>query len=224
MQEVIAYRRLARSERARAELRLEEQAAAILRFVQSRGGVLVQDFIELQEGKGSDALESRPRLQEALQAARKRGAVLVVARLDRLSREVPVLSAVIEAGVEFAAADHPDADAFTLHIHAGIASRERRRAATRISDALHAKKHAALAQGRPNPIGNPRSLQSHNRSRQVAAQAFARQLAPMLDAYRRAGLSQRAIVDALNRDGIPTAAGGTWSLLQLQRVLARLGD
>ena len=129
----------------------------------------------------------------------------------------------MDAGVEFAAADHPDADAFMLHIHAGIAAREREHAGRRISEALQAKKRAALAQGRANPIGNSRSLEPHNDRRQSAAQAFARRLAPMLEAYQRAGLTQRAIVEALNRDGITTAAGGSWSLVQLQRVLARLG-
>jgi DNA invertase Pin-like site-specific DNA recombinase len=222
MQEFIAYRRLASSERAQPDLRLDAQAAAILRFVQSRGGVLVRDFIEREAGKGSDVLERRPRLHEALEAAKQRSAVLVVARLDRLSRDVRFLSHCIDAGVEFAAADHPDADAFMLHIHAGIAGRERERAGRRIAEALQAKKQAALAQGRANPVGNMRSLEPHNKSRQAAAQAFARQLAPMLEAYQRAGLTQRAMVEALNRDGVTTAAGGSWSLLQLQRVLARL--
>jgi len=220
MQEFIAYRRVGPSERARQDLRLEVQAADILRFVQSRGGVLVQDFIESEGGKGS--LQRRPRLHEALQAAKTRPAVLVVARLDRLSRDVSFLKACIDAGVEFAAADHPDADASMLHIHAGIATRERQRAGQRISQALQARKQAALARGGANPVGNVRSLESHNRSRQAAAQAFAEGLAPQLEPLQRAGLTQRAMVDALNRAGITTAAGGTWSLLQLQRVLARL--
>lgn len=223
MKEFIAYRRITRAERGRPGLGLQEQAAAILRFVQSRGGVLVQDFVEAQPGKGSDTLERRPRLREAMDAAVRRRAVLVVARLDRLSRDVDLLSMLVVAGVEFAAADTPHADTATLHAHAAIASAQRDLSAQRISAALQAKKHAALAHGLPNPVGHAASLRPHNASRQQAAQAFAQKIAPAIAELRRAGLTQRQMVDALNAQGIPTAAGGTWSLVQLQRVLARLG-
>lgn len=222
MKEFIAYRRVTRAERGRRRLALEEQAAAILRFVQARGGVLVQDFVETEPGRGSDALERRPVLQDAVAAARQRAAVLVVAQLDRLARDVDVLATLITAGAHFAAADSPDADAFMLHVHATIAAGHRERKADRISSTLQEKKRAALARGLPNPVGNARSLRPHNESRQQAAQAFAERLAPRLADLRRAGMTQRQMVDALNEEGIPTAAGGTWSLVQLQRVLSRL--
>lgn len=221
MKEFIAYRRIAPTERGRKGLALQDQAAAILRYVQSRGGVLVQDFVEAEPGKGSDLLERRPRLREAMDAAVRRHAVLVVARLDRLSRDVDLLSMLVVSGVDFAAADIPEADATMLHAHATIAASQRERSAKRISSALQAKKQAALAHGLPNPVGHPASLQPHNTTRQQAAQAFAEKLAPRLAALREAGLTQRQIVDTLNEQGIRTAAGGTWSLVQLQRVLAR---
>ena len=224
MQEFIGYRRVSTSERARAGIGLEAQAAAILRFVKSRGGVLLQDFVEREAGKGSNALDRRPQLQEALKAARQRRAVLVVARLDRLSRDVHFLSGLIESGVEFVAAETPEADASMLHTYAAVAQGTREHIARRISDALQAKKHAALAQGRANPLGNVASLQPRNRQRSDSAAAFAAGLAPTLEAYRGAGMSQRRMVEELNRQGIRTARGGTWSLMQLQRVLARLPE
>jgi DNA invertase Pin-like site-specific DNA recombinase len=224
LQEFIAYRRVTQSERRRPAARLEAQAAAILKFVQSRAGVLLRDFVEREAGKGSQALELRPQLQEAMALAKERQAVLVVSTLDRLSRNVRFLSGLLEAGVEFAAADTPDADAFMLHIYAGVAQRAREQVGGRISASLQAKKRAALASGQPNPLGNPSTLKPHIQRRAEDAQAFADRLAPTLRAYRSAGMSQRQMVEALNEQGIRAASGGTWSLVQLQRVLARLPE
>jgi len=222
MQEFIGYRRLSTSERGRSGLGLEAQAAAILQFVKSRGGVLLQDFVEREPGKGSDALDHRPQLREAMAAAQKRRAVLVVSRLDRLSRDVHVLSGLIESGVEFVAAETPDADASMLHVYAAVAQGTREQIAKRISAALQAKKRVALAQGRANPLGHVASLEPRNKQRSESAAAFAARLAPTLERYRSAGMPQRRMVEELNRQGIRTARGGTWSLMQLQRVLARL--
>ena len=98
MKEFIAYRRVTLSEQSRPAVRLETQAAAILLFVQARDGVLLRDFVEREAGRGSDALERRPQLQEAIALAKERSAVLVVSSLDRLSREVAFLSALLGQG------------------------------------------------------------------------------------------------------------------------------
>lgn len=222
MQEFVAYRRICSSERGRPALQLEEQAAAILRFVQSRPGVLLQDFVELESGAGSKALQDRPQLREAMKLARKRGAVLVVSTLDRLTRDAAWLADLIASGVEFAAAETPDADAFMLQIHASVAQRQREQLARRVSASLQARKTKALQAGQPNPLGNGAALQPRNEQRRQAAQAFATRLAPRLLAWRSAGMSQRAMVEELNRQCVAAASGGTWSLMQLQRVLARL--
>jgi DNA invertase Pin-like site-specific DNA recombinase len=222
MQEFVAYRRVTASEQGRSGLELEAQAAAILRFVQARHGVLLQDFVEHERGKGSQGLDRRPQLRDAIATARRRAAVLVVSRLDRLSRNAGLIADLIASGVVFVAAETPEADAAMLHGYAAVAQREREQVSRRISAALQAKKRAALARGLPNPLGNSGTLTPGNSGRTRSAQAFAARLAPILDAYRHAGLTQRRMVEALNHDGIPTAAGGTWSLVQLQRVLARL--
>jgi DNA invertase Pin-like site-specific DNA recombinase len=222
MKEFIAYRRVTRSEQRRPAVRLDAQAAAILQFVQSREGVLLRDFVEREAGRGSDALDRRPQLREAMALAKERGGVLVVSSVDRLSRDVAFLSALLESGVEFVAAETPDADAFMLHIYADVLQRSREQIAGRISTALQAKKRAALAGGQPNPLGNAATLRPHNKQRSEGAQAFADRLAPTLDAFRRAGLTQRRMVEELNRQGIQTAQGGRWSLMQLQRVLGRI--
>jgi DNA invertase Pin-like site-specific DNA recombinase len=222
MREFIAYRRVTAPEERRSPGALEAQAVAILRFVQSEQGVLLRDFVERETGRGGGALERRPQLQRAVLLAKERNAVLVVSTLDRLSRDVAALSELVESGLEFVAAETPTADAFMLQIYAEVAQRSREHIAGRISASLQAKKRAALAQGQPNPLGNAATLQPHNLKRREGAQAFAARLAPTLNGYRKAGMTQRQMVEELNRQGIRTAAGGTWSLMQLQRVLARI--
>jgi DNA invertase Pin-like site-specific DNA recombinase len=222
MKEFIAYRRITLSEQRRSAAGLEAQAAAILQFVQGREGVLLRDFVEREPGKGSDALERRPQLLAAMALAKERGAILVVSSVDRLSRDVAFLSALRASDLEFAAAETPDADASMLHIYAAVVQRSREQIASRISATLQAKKRAALAQGEPNPLGNVATLGPHNRQRSESAQAFADRLAPTLDGYRKLGITQRRMVEELNAQGIKTAQGGRWSLMQLQRVLARI--
>jgi DNA invertase Pin-like site-specific DNA recombinase len=222
MQEYIAYRRISTSEQGRPGLGLDAQAAAIMLFVRSRSGVLLDDFVEVETGKGSHALERRPRLLEAVALAKKRRAVLVVAKLDRLSRNAHFISGLMESGVDFVSAETPAADRSMLHIYAAVAKHERAQIAGRISAALQAKKRAAVAAGKANPLGNTATLQPHNQQRQQAADAFAKRLAKTLKAYQEAGMSQRQMVEALNAQGTKTARGGQWSLQQLQRVLARI--
>jgi len=215
MQRFIAYRRVSTAEQGRSGLGLEAQAAAIARAVADRGGELVADFEEVQTGKGSDALDRRPVLDAAMRAAKARKATLVVARLDRLSRNLHFLSGLIERGVDLAVADMPKADKRMLQVYAMVAEWERDAIASRISAALQAKKARGVK------VGHPESLQPLNGARAADAAAFAAKLAPTLAGYRAQGLTQRQQVDELNRVGIPTAKGGQWSLIQLQRVLGR---
>jgi DNA invertase Pin-like site-specific DNA recombinase len=222
MHKFISYRRVSTSEQGRSGLGLEAQAAAIEQFVASRGGQVLQDFVEVETGKGSNALERRPKLREAIAEAKRRRATLVVSKLDRLSRNVHFISGVMESKVNFVAAETPTADPFMLHIYAAVAQHERAHIAGRISAALQAKKRAALADGKLNPLGNAASLQPHNEERKKTAQAFAERLSTTLQAYQAASMPQRAMVKELNRQGIKTARGAAWSLMQLQRVLARL--
>lgn len=216
MQRFISYRRVSSAEQGRSGLGLEAQAAAIQHFIGSRGGQLLQDFVEVETGKGSNALERRPKLRDALAAAKKRRAVLVVSKLDRLSRNVNFISGVMESGVDFAVAEAPNADPFMLHIYAAVAERERETIAQRISAALQAKK------ARGETVGNVANLRPHNAHRKATADAFAQRLARTIRAYRKAGMTQREMVEELNAQGVKTARGGSWSLMQLQRVLARL--
>jgi DNA invertase Pin-like site-specific DNA recombinase len=216
MEQFIAYRRVSTIEQGKSGLGLEAQGAAIRNAIAARGGQLLADFEEVQTGKGSDALDRRPTLAEALRVAKARRAVLIVSRLDRLSRNLHFVSGLIDRGVDIAVADMPKADKRMLQVFAMVGEWERDAIASRISAALQAKK------ARGQKVGHPESLQPLNGIRAADAQSFAQRLAPTLRAYKAQGMTQRRMVEELNRAGVPTAQGGSWGLVQLQRVLGRI--
>jgi len=213
----IAYRRVSTAEQGKSGLGLEAQSAAIARTVADRGGRLIEDFAEVQTGKGSDALDRRPILAQALKAAKAKKATLVVSRLDRLSRNLHFVSGLIDQGaLDLLVADMPQADKRMLQVFAMVGEWERDAIASRIAAALQAKK------ARGEKVGHRESLLPHNTVRATEAAKFAAKLRPTLRAFRAQKMTQRAMVDALNSAGTRTAQGGQWSLVQLQRVLSRL--
>lgn len=212
----IAYRRVSTIEQGKSGLGLEAQAAAIARVVADRGGRLLEDFEEVETGKGADALDRRPVLARALKAAKARKATLVVSRLDRLSRNLHFVSGLIDQAVDLLVADMPQADKRMLQVFAMVGEWERDAIASRISSALQAKKD------RGEVVGNVANLRPLNATRATAAAAFAAKMHPTLSAFQAQGMTQRAMVEALNSAGTLTANGGQWSLMQLQRVLSRL--
>lgn len=213
----IAYRRVSTKEQGKSGLGLEAQAQAIAHHVESAGGQLLADFQEVETGKGADALELRPVLAEAMRTAKARKAKLIVSRLDRLSRNLHFVSGLIDKGTDLAVADMPQADKRMLQVFAMVGEWERDAIAARIKAALQAKK------SRGEAVGNPATLQPMNTARAKEAAAFAKRLRPTLRAFKADGMTQREMVAALNDTGTRTAQGGQWSLVQVQRVLARAG-
>ncbi len=214
----ISYLRVSTQQQGRSGLGLEAQQAAVAAHLNGGDWTLLAEFIEVETGKGSNALAKRPELRAALDACRKHGATLIIAKLDRLARNVHFVSGLIETGVDFVAADMPEATKTMIQIYAVMAEHER--------DAISARTKAALAaaKARGTVLGatGPANLRRNIEQRQQAADAVAGNLRTVLDALRGKGLSQRAMVAELNATGIRTANGGSWTLLQLQRVLKRL--
>lgn len=211
----IAYYRVSTERQGRSGLGLEAQRKAVEDWLNGGDWQLVGEYTETETGKGVDALAKRPQLAAAIRAARESGANLLIAKLDRLARNVAFISTLMESGVPFLALDMPNAGKFELHIRAALAEEERRLISERTRAAL------AAAKARGTKLGNPQLGRLH-RKRRKAAMAFARQMRPEIETMRTEGLSQRAMVDRLNKRGILAASGGAWSLVQLQRVLARL--
>lgn len=216
MQKYVAYYRVSTAKQGRSGLGLEAQQEAVRQFIAGGTRKLLEQFTEVETGKGSNALEKRPQLQAAMQCARKHRATLLIAKLDRLARNTHFISGLMEAKVPFTSCDLPTADAFMLHIYAAVAEQEGRRISQRIKDALAAKK------ARGELVGNVASLQPLNSTRAAQAAQFAAKLQPTIAAYRARGMTQRAMVEAMNAAGIRTSQGGRWGLVQLQRVMQRL--
>lgn len=213
---VVAYYRVSTERQGRSGLGLEAQREAVRRHLAETRAELLDEFQDVETGKGSDAMERRPGLRAAVALAKKRRATLLIAKLDRLARNVHFVSGLMETGVQFQCCDFPTADRTMVHIYAAMAEHEGRRISQRISEALQAKK------ARGERIGNAATLQPLNGARARDAVEFAKKLGPTLRAYAAQGMTQRAMVDELNRIGTKTARGGAWSLVQLQRVLSRL--
>jgi len=215
-EKVVSYLRVSTKKQGKSGLGLEAQREAIASYLATSGATLLQEFEEVETGKGANALDKRPKLKAAIAYAKKHRAVLVIAKLDRLARNVHFISGLMETGVQFRCCDFPAADKFMLHIYASVAEQEGRRISERIKAALAAKK----ANG--GTLGNASSLDPLNGSRASDAHQFAIKLKPTLEAYKAQGMTQRDMVQAMNEAGIRTAQGNVWHLNQLQRVLARV--
>lgn len=153
------------------------------------------------------------------EVCRRQGAALLIAKLDRLARNVHFISGLLETGVDFVAADMPQANKVMIQMHAVMSEWERDQISARTKVALAAAKARGVVLGRAGPV----NLRPNIEARQAASRAFAEGLAETITLFQSTGISQRKIVDQLNRLEVKTPRGGTkWSLLQLQRVLARL--
>ena len=215
-QKAVSYLRVSTVRQGESGLGLEAQRDSVARYLAGIGATLVREFEEVETGKGSNALDKRPKLRDAIALAKKQKAILVIAKLDRLARNVHFISGLMETGIEFRCCDFPTADRTMLHMYAVMAEHEGRRISQRVSEALQAKKR------RGETVGNAASLVPMNGVRSTQAAEFAAKLQPMLSGLMAKKLNQRAMVSELNSVGIKTARGGEWSLVQLQRVLSRL--
>jgi DNA invertase Pin-like site-specific DNA recombinase len=210
----IAYTRVSTAGQGRSGLGLEAQQAALARFAEAEGYALAETYTEVETGNGADALDRRPQLAAALAAARKLKAPIIVAKLDRLSRDVHFISGLMTHKTPFIVAElGADADPFMLHLYAALAEKERRLISQRTKDALAAKKAQGVKLGGLNAKGIA------NRDE---AKARAEALRPILaELY---GLSARAIAAELNKRNAPTLNGGPWHSMTVIRVRRRLAS
>lgn len=222
MSEVVAYLRVSTAAQGRSGLGLDAQREAIEAFAQREGLTVIAEVVEVETGKGADALDRRPMLRDALVKARKAKAAVVVAKLDRLSRDVAFIAGLMAQRVPFIVAElGADADPFMLHLYAALAEKERTLISGRTRAALAAKR------ARGEPLGNRVNLTEAGArgaaSQRDAADAFAVRLAPILAALQAQGVTTlQALADALNARGESTARGGRWAPATVANVLKRL--
>lgn len=217
---LIAYVRVSTDKQGKSGLGLEAQRTALAAFAQVNGFEIVEEFAEIGSGKGEDALERRPQLARALARAKKLKCAVVVAKLDRLSRDVAFIAGLMAQRVPFIVAElGADADPFMLHIYAALAEQERRYISKRTREALAEKKAAGVQ------LGNRTNLAVASAegvaSIKAGADEFAANVLPTIRDLQGKGLSHRAIAEELNVRRVRTARDGNWSATQVQRVLAR---
>jgi len=212
MKNAIAYVRVSTASQGKSGLGLDAQREAISQFAKREGFRIAESFAEVETGKGADALGRRPKLAAALKAARKLKAPVIVAKLDRLSRDVHFISGLMAEHVSFIVAElGADTDPFMLHIYAALAEKERRLISERTKAGL------AAAKRRGKKLGG-RNAQSDKTA--AEAKARAKRLRPILTEL--AGVSANQAAAELNRRKIATPAGGQWHATQVIRVRQRL--
>lgn len=214
----VAYYRVSTTKQGASGLGLDVQREAVRTFLNGDQWELLGEFTEVETGKGADALDKRPQLRAALDLCKKTKAKLLIAKLDRLARNVHFVSGLMESKVKFVAIDLPEASDLTIHIMAAFAEHE----AKRISERTKAALAAAKARGKRLGIAGPQNLKRNIEERIAASDAFAEKLRPVLDGFRSAGLTQEQQVDQLNALGVTTPRGGQWTRMALYRVQQRL--
>jgi DNA invertase Pin-like site-specific DNA recombinase len=220
-QRLVAYYRVSTAKQGASGLGLEGQEAAVAAYANSNNFILLRSYTEVETGKRSD----RPELARALADCKLARATLVIAKLDRLSRNVHFLSGLMESGVDFIACDNPHANRLTLHILAAVAEDEARRISERTRAALAAYKARGGVLGAARPgarrLGGGANPAAARRAGEVSAararDAYAH-LAPLVARWRAEGLSHRRIAARLDAAGYATRSGKPWNHTQVGRV------
>jgi DNA invertase Pin-like site-specific DNA recombinase len=218
----VSYLRVSTVRQGKSGLGIEAQRKAVEDYLNGGNWKLVKEFVEVESGKHAD----RPQLAAAFQLCRLTGAKLVIAKLDRLSRDAHFLLGLEKAGVDFVAVDMPQANRLVVGIMAVMAEDERRRISERTKAALAAAKRRGVKLGGDRgsrPTNKQRAIAK--RVRQDRADARAADLAPVVKELEAAGaVTLRAIAAGLDERGIPAARGGAWSANQIARLLKNIAS
>lgn len=215
----ISYLRVSTAKQGASGLGVDAQRKAVADFLNGGRWSLITEVVEIESGKRAD----RPKLAEALRLCRLHNATLVIARLDRLSRDAAFLLNLQNAGVRFVAADMPEANEMVVGLMGVVAQAERKRISTNTKLALaQAKARGVKLGGDRGVVPSAEAQAKGGAATKAKAQSLASDLRPVIVEIRAAGAATlQQVADALNAKGIPTARGGRWSPVQVKRVEAR---
>jgi DNA invertase Pin-like site-specific DNA recombinase len=219
MPEYVSYLRVSTQRQGQSGLGIEAQRSAVQNYLDQNGGALLQEFVEVESG----SVKARPILVQSISLCRKTRAALLIAKLDRLGRNVAFVSSLMESGVDFVAVDAPYANRLMIHILAAFAEHERTLISDRTKAALAAAKSRGVqlgANGRLLGLANKREAEQHARSL----------IHDIRDAQQRGARTLAEIATELNALGHTTREGAVWRpsavhrLLKRQRVLGSCGE
>jgi DNA invertase Pin-like site-specific DNA recombinase len=215
----IAYYRVSTQKQGQSGLGLEAQRAAVEQYAAGRGLTIIDDYTEVETGTSKRA---RVEIQWAIDAAREAGAVLLIAKLDRLARNVSFVSALMESGVKFTAVDMPDANELTIHIIAAMAQHEATMISERTKAALAAAKRRGVKLGNPENLTDAARAKGNEINQQAAREAY-HLLYSTIQLLREKGLSYDHIADWLNAKGHKTRQRKPFQAMTVYRIVQRNG-
>lgn len=220
---VVSYLRVSTSKQGQSGLGLEAQQTSIQAFTRQKKATVLQTFIEIESGKNNE----RPELAKAIHLSRVTGSTLVIAKLDRLSRNACFLLTLRDSGVKFVAADMPEANDLTIGIMALVAEQEREAISKRTKEALQAAKARGIRLGNPNGATALKRASKGNvaglKAIREKADKHAQNLKPVIEALRSEGiLTLGAIARELNERGMLTPRGGRWHKSSVRNLCSRI--
>jgi len=217
----VSYLRVSTQRQGKSGLGLEAQRKDVTEYLNGGNWKLVQEVVEVESGKRSD--RDRPKLAQALSLCRLHRATLLVAKLDRLARNVEFISALMASGVKFVAVDLPTVNDMVVHILAAVAEGEAKAISARTKAALAAckarGKRLGGLRGNSSEIGSKGHKASLKKRRENATKYRADVLPVIKEKQRQGAVSLRQIAAALNADGTPATRRGEWSAVQVSRIL-----
>lgn len=221
----ISYLRVSTVRQGVSGLGLLAQREAIDSFLKNTTGHLLNEHVEVESGKGKGT--NRPKLKQALEDCKRTGATLIIAKLDRLSRNVAFISNLMESGVDFTACDFPQANRLTIHVLAAVAEHEREMISKRTKEALKAAKEKGVKLGSPQNLTPDVAIKGRIlgvKTRIARADKFAADIFPTIQEYIAQGYSLKKTAEALNSAEILTSRGktGSWTHTTVKNVINRI--
>jgi DNA invertase Pin-like site-specific DNA recombinase len=208
----VAYYRVSTEKQGKSGLGLEAQEYTVKKYISSVNGELSMEFKEIESGGKS----KREELLEAIAFCKKHKCKLIIAKLDRLSRDIEFIAKLQKSNLDFICADMPEANKLTINLMAVMAQHEREMISKRTKEAL------AAAKARGVKLGNKGNLKRGRQIQVEKANEFANTIWEIIEPMWNSGMSQQEIADRLNRNGVKTARDGRWSRNQLYRVIQRV--
>lgn len=220
----VAYQRVSTDNQGKSGLGIDAQDAAITNYLNGGEWVLLNKYVEVESGKNNN----RPKLQEAMNECRRTGATLVIAKLDRLSRDPDFIGMMIKSSIDFVACDMPEANKFTIRIMAALAEKEREMISERTKAALKAAQARGVTLGKPENAtveGRSKGIAASLEVRKQKADRFVMETWPIIEEYRKedSKISLRDIAAKLTERNILTASGksSTWSHVAVKKLIDR---